>query len=175
MDILTFVLWIAAGLVVLLAGRRLFWLVAGLVAFLFATSVMGQLLGDSLLALIVGIAAGVVLAYLAIKFVKIVAYIMGGMAGAVALPAILSPLAIGSVYWLIALIGAAIGVALIAFAFDWGLIIVTALAGASAVVSTVDGRVPLGDIITIVAIIALVVVGIGAQRAQLKASETPAS
>jgi len=60
-------------------------------------------------------------------------------------------------------------------AFDWGLIIVTALAGASAAVSGVQRLITLGDVIAAVAFIALVIAGIGAQKVQLKGTEAPPS
>ena len=122
---------LVAGVLLLFYGKRLFWLAAALVAFLFGWQLFGNLLGPGL-SLVLAAVLGIVFAWLAVKFVKIAAYIVGFLAGAVALPFLMGIFGVES-WFILALIGGAIGLILVAVAFDWGLILITAWAGASAI------------------------------------------
>lgn len=148
-----------AGLLLLFFGKRLFWMAAGLVAFLFGYQLFGDLLGvwGSLL---VGVILGILFAWFSIKFIRLATYFLAFLAGAIALPFLMGSFGIEMSWLLLALIGGSIGLILVAVAFDWGLIFITAWAGASAVTFglqqwlTVDGT--LGTVIFLV----LMVVGI---------------
>lgn len=121
-----------AGILLLFFGKRLFWLAAALVAFLFGWQLFGNLLGPGW-SLIIAVVLGIVFAWLAIKFVKIVAYIVGFLAGAVALPFLVGIFGMDMSWFILAFIGGVIGLILVSVAFDWGLILITAWAGASAI------------------------------------------
>ena len=132
---------------------------AGLVAFLFGYQLFGDLFGVwwSLLA---GLVLGIIFAWLAIKFIKLATYFVAFLAGAIALPFLMGIFGVDMSWLLLALIGGSIGLILVAFAFDWGLILITAWAGASAITFglqqwfTLDGT--LGTVIFLV----LMVVGV---------------
>jgi hypothetical protein len=121
-----------AGLLLLFFGKRLFWLAAGLVAFLFGYQLFGNLFGVGW-SLLVGLILGVIFAWLSIKFIKMAAYFVAFLAGAIALPFLMGVFGIEMSWLVLAIIGGAIGLILVAVAFDWGLIVITAWAGASAV------------------------------------------
>ena len=68
--------------------------------------------------LIVAVIASAILAWLATKFIKIVGYIVGALAGAVGLPIFLGLFGIDWGWLLMALIGAVVGFLLMMFLFD---------------------------------------------------------
>ena len=168
MDWLSLILSIAAGVLLLFAGRRFFWLVAALVAFLFTINLFDVLFDVGWLGLILALVAGAVLAWLATKFVKTVGYFVGALAGAVGLPIFLGFFGIDWGWLLMALIGAVIGFVLMIFLFDWGLILLTAWAGANAVVGKVTGQWSLSDTIATILVIVLMAAGIYVQASQMK-------
>jgi hypothetical protein len=163
---------IVAGLLLLFAGRKFFWLAAGLAAFVFGMNLFQAMFKDvGLLGLIISVIGGVVLGWLAVKFIKMVGYIVGALAGAAALPLLLALFGITWNWLLMALIGALIGFLLVRFFFDWGLIIMTAWIGANSVVSSLNGMVKLGTFITSIGFLILMVAGILTQRAMLKSKK----
>lgn len=160
MELLPVVLSIVAGLVLLFAGRRFFWLAAALVAFLFTYSLFDELFGGGLLGLVVAIVLAAIFAWLAIKFIKIVGYIVGALAGAAGLPIFLSFIGLNPNWLLYALIGAVIGFVIMVLAFDWGLILLTAWLGANAVAGNINTFITLGATITMILLAILFVAGV---------------
>jgi hypothetical protein len=158
------ILALAAGLLLLFFGRRLFWLAAALIAFLFGWQLFGGWFDTGLSLVLAGI-LGIIFAWLAIRFIRIAAFIVGFLAGAFALP-ILVGFFIAEVSWfLLALTGGVIGVILVGAAFDWGLILITTWAGASAVSSWL-GSYELGEPFETVVFFGLLIVGIGWQASR---------
>jgi hypothetical protein len=150
---------LVAGALLLFYGKRLFWLAAALVAFLFGWQLFGNLFGPGLSLILAGV-LGIVFAWLAIKFVKIAAYIIGFLAGAVALPFLVGIFGLEMSWFILALIGGAIGLILVAVAFDWGLILITAWAGASAITFGLQNWVSLSGTFATVVFLVLMIVGI---------------
>ncbi len=171
MDWISLILSIAAGLLLLFAGRRFFWLAAALVAFLFTFNLFDNLFGGGWLGLILAVIAGGIFAWLATKFIKIVGYIVGALAGAVGLPIFLGFFGIDWGWLVPALIGAAIGFVLMLRLFDWGLILLTTWAGANAVTGMVNDRWTLGAAIASILFIVLFAAGIFVQSRDLKAKK----
>ncbi len=171
MDWISLILSIAAGLLLLFAGRRFFWLAAALVAFLFTFNLFDNLFGGGWLGLIVAVVAGAIFAWLATKFVKIVGYIVGALAGAVGLPIFLGLFGIDWSWLLTALIGAVLGFVLMFRLFDWSLILLTSWAGANAVTGMVNDRWALGAAIATILFIVLFAAGIFVQSRDLKAKK----
>ena len=169
MDWLSLILSVAAGLLLLFAGRRFFWLAAAMVAFLFTFNLFDNLFGGGWLGLIVAVVVGGVFAWLATKFIKIAGYIVGALAGAVGLPIFLNMFGINFGWLLMALIGAVVGFLLMIFLFDWGLILLTSWAGANAVTGMVAGRWTLSDTIATIIFIVLIAAGIYVQARQMRA------
>jgi hypothetical protein len=156
---------IALGCVVLFVGRNLFWLFIGLVGFIFGFELAGIWLADKAawLMLLIGILTGLAGAILAIVLER-VAFALAGFYASVYL-AIVLPGALGLPdmhVFLIILIGC-LGALLAALVMDWMIIILSALAGAVIIVSTLGtGPVP-GRI----AITALTIIGALVQRTLL--------
>ncbi len=150
---------LVAGVVLLFFGKRLFWLAAAMVAFLFGWQLFGDLLGPGW-SLILAVVLGILFAWLAIKFVRIAAYIVGFLAGAVALPLLMGTFGVDMSGFILAGIGGAIGLILVAVAFDWGLILITAWAGASAIAFALQNWVTLNGAFSTVVFLVLMIVGV---------------
>jgi hypothetical protein len=158
---------LVAGALLLFYGKRLFWLAAALVAFLFGWQLFGNLLGPGLSLILAGV-LGIVFAWLAIKFVEIAAYVIGFLAGAVALPFLVGIFGLEMSWFILALIGGAIGLILVAVAFDWGLILITAWAGASAITFGLQNWVSLSGTFATVVFLVLMIVGILWQASRMR-------
>jgi hypothetical protein len=144
MEMLEAILALVAGLVLVFAGKRFFWLAAGLAAFLFTWVVFETLFGGGWLAILTGLVVACVLGWLATKFIKWVGLFIGFAAGAVIFPFLLGLIGV-DLNWLIgALVGGVIGLILMHFLFDWGLIVLTALMGSSVVSNRLEGNFGLG-------------------------------
>ena len=157
---------LVVGVLLLFFGKRLFWLAAALVAFLFSWQLFGDLLGPGL-SLIIAVVLGIVFAWLAIKFIRIAAYLVGFLAGAVALPLLMGVFEVDMSGLFLAGIGGAIGLILVAVAFDWGLILITAWAGASAVVFGLQNWIELDDsLAATIVFFALLILGVGRQASR---------
>lgn len=123
-------------------GRKLFWLFVGLIGFAvgfhYATSVW-QLQSQLLL---IGLAAltGILGAVLAVFFQKIAVGLAGFAGGGyIALNLInLLGVRLDQLIWLPYLIGGIIGMLLLFFIFDWALIFISALAGASMIIQVLS-------------------------------------
>ena len=150
---------LVAGVLLLFYGKRLFWLAAALVAFLFGWQLFGNLLGPGLSLILAGV-LGIVFAWLAIKFVKIAAYIVGFLAGAVALPFLVGTFGFDMSRFFLYGIGGAIGLILVAVAFDWGLILITAWAGASAIIFGLQNWTSMSSTLATVVFLVLMIVGV---------------
>ncbi|MFC1923573.1 hypothetical protein ACFLY4_09840 [Chloroflexota bacterium] len=155
-----------AGVLLLFFGKRLFWLAAALVAFLFGWQLFGDLLGPGW-SLVLAVVLGIVFAWLAIKFIRFAAYIIGFLAGASALPLLVGAFGVDMRGLILAGIGGALGLILVAVAFDWGLSLITAWAGASAVVFGLQKWMELGDsLVATIIFFALLILGVGWQASR---------
>jgi hypothetical protein len=131
---ITAFLTLVLGILLLLFGRRLFWLfvaVAGFVAGLtFATQFMsGQ---PELVILLIAIIAGIIGAFLGIILEGLAILIAGFLAGGYLATTLVASLGLtlSAGYWVIYIIGGIVGLLMIASLFDWAIIILSALLGA---------------------------------------------
>ena len=148
------------GGALLLAGRKLFWLFVGAVGFVtglqLATSFWQ---GPEGLALVFGLIIGVIFALLAIFMQTITIGIAGFLAGGFILNAIAGMIGLDAGL-IIYIIGGLIGLALVIFLFDWAIITLSSLAGASLVVQAFLPEGGAGGIIfTVLLLIGVVVQG----------------
>ena len=158
---------LAVGVVVWLFGNRLWLLAAG----------VGALLGISLLRLFPGMADGFggflvvaglavalgVLGFIGKAFTKIIALVLGFLAGGAVALGFLDALglSLGFWDWIVAVIAGGIGALLFARFLDWGLIIFAALVGSVLVVRGIGALLPgLPGTLNGLAIIALTALGV---------------
>ncbi len=118
----------------LLAGRKLFWLFVGAVGFVTGLQLASNFWqGPETLALVLGLIIGVIFALLAIFLQTITIGIAGFLAGGYILNAMAVMFGLDA-GWIIYIIGGLIGLALVIFLFDWAIITLASLAGATLVV-----------------------------------------
>ncbi len=155
------------GIVVLIAGRKLFWLTIGAVGFITGILFVVLFLQiESLwIMLVFAVLAGVVGVVLAIFLQKLAVGIAGFLMGAYAFTWLTQNFIPGLAYldWLWFIIGGVIGGLLVTALFDVALIGLSAFVGAAMIVLAA----PLNQIFSLVLFIVLLVVGIGIQSRSL--------
>lgn len=126
------------GGALLIAGRKLFWLFVGAAGFVTGIQLATRFWqGPDLLAILVGLVVGVIFALLAIFLQALVIGIAGFLIGGYVLTVLAAMLGIdvaGVTTWIVYLIGGIIGLILVSFLFDWALITLSSLAGASLII-----------------------------------------
>jgi len=155
------------GGALLVAGRKLFWLFVGAAGFVTGmqlATVFSQ--SSEGLAIIIGLVIGVIFALLAIFLQRIAIAIAGFLAGGYILTALAVMLGLdtGALVWIVYVIGGIIGVILVSLLFDWALITLSSLAGASLVVQALFPQGATGGLIFII----LFIIGIVVQGSVLR-------
>jgi hypothetical protein len=153
------VISIILGGALLIAGRKLFWLFVGAAGFVAGLQLATQFWqGPEILAIVIGLVVGVIFALLAIFLQGVAIGVAGFLAGGYILTVLAGMLGLnqGAFSWIVYVIGGIIGVLLVVFLFDWALIILSSLAGASLIGQAL--LLPAG--IAGVIFLALVIVGV---------------
>jgi hypothetical protein len=168
------------GIVLLLLGRRLFWLFVGVAGFLVGMEIAQRFVaGPQGMKLLIAIAAGILGAVIAIFLQKaaiaIAGFVIGGYITVELLRAsALFPKALagiqGTAFSVPYIIGGIIGAVLLFVLFDWGLIVLSSLSGASLIVHSVTFQSRALPLLFAV----LVVVGIVVQARMKHPSHAPA-
>lgn len=131
------ILYVVIGILLLLLGRRLFWLFVGVVGFITGMNLATQYLaGESTwIILVAGLVAGLIGAVLAVLFQRIAVALAGFLAGSYLATYLLATLGVdmGQFAWIVSIIGGIIGAVLVFVLFDWALILLSSLVGASLV------------------------------------------
>ncbi|MCG8350421.1 MAG: DUF4203 domain-containing protein [Chloroflexales bacterium] len=160
------------GVAILFWGRRLFWLFVGGVGFAMGINLATRLLSGQAESTIIVIALvlGVLGALLAITVQRLAISVAGFFAGGYITLYLLNALSMstGPLDWLYALIGGIIGVFLISALFDWALIILSSITGAVLIMQTFT----LDPTLSAFLVLALTVLGIGAQSRMLRGGAT---
>ena len=151
------------GGALLLAGRKLFWLFVGAIGFVTGLQLAANFWqGPENLAIVFGLVVGVIFALLAIFLQTIAIGIAGFFAGGFILTTLASMLSMDTsgTFWIIYVIGGIIGLVVVIYLFDWAVITLSSLAGASLLVQAfVPQSGPGGVIFAILVIIGVVVQG----------------
>jgi len=128
------------GGALLIAGRKLFWLFVGAAGFITGIQLATRFWqGSGLVAIIVGLVIGVIFALLAVFLQAIVIGIAGFLTGGYVLTVLAGMIGLdvtGVTSWIIYILGGVIGVILVSFLFDWALITLSSLAGASLIIQS---------------------------------------
>jgi hypothetical protein len=125
------------GSALLVAGRKLFWLFVGAAGFITGMQLATRFTQSSEgLTIIIGLVIGLIFAVMAIFLQRIAIAIAGFLAGGYILTALAGMMGVdtGPLVWIIYVIGGIIGVILVSLLFDWALVTLSSLAGASLVV-----------------------------------------
>src|SRR5881392_361586 len=158
------------GIVILLFGRKLFWLCVAAVGFAAGVEIAPHLVNEpsSLMALIIALVLGLIGALLALFLQKIAIAVLGFLAGGKLAGAIAAAFLVHYAQYstIIFAVGGLVGAILLLVLFDWALIIVSSLIGAHLIQSAIVLP-PSGSTIVF---IGLAVVGIVVQAASFRRS-----
>jgi hypothetical protein len=160
------------GAALLLAGRKLFWLFIGIVGFITGVQLAARFWGGpEWTAIVIGIVVGLLFALLAVFIEALAIGIAGFLVGGFVLTTFTNSLGFtdGLLFWLFFAIGGMIGLLLVMFLFDWALIVLSSLAGASLVVQALFAEGGPGGL----AFIGLFLLGLIIQGVVLLREETP--
>lgn len=139
------------GAALLLAGRKLFWLFVGAAGFLTGVQLATRFWqGPDLLALIVGLVIGVIFALLAVFLQALVIGIAGFLIGGYILTVLASMFGMDlgdAMTWVVYGVGGLVGLILVSILFDWAIITLSSLAGASLIVQSFFSQGGTGGII----------------------------
>jgi len=164
---------ILVGALLLLFGRRLFWLFVAAMGFIVGTTLANEWFGNEsagvflVIALVLGILGAIVSLFLQRLVVGIAGFFAGGY--------VLHTLAVGWGFamsaWIPFLIGGVLGAILLMVVFDWALIALSAMTGATLIIENVHPQ----GVGSGLLFIALLVLGVIVQTRQLSRSTTQTS
>lgn len=168
------ILSVVIGAVVLLFGRKLFWLCVAAIGFAAGVTLASHLVNEPtpLLQLTFAILLGFIGALLALFLQKLAIGLAGFLAGgrlAVGLVATFMT-QYASYYWLTFIIGGLIGAILLLMLFDWALIFISSLIGAHLIASAITLP-PTGAVLLFTALLLL---GVLIQTASMRRTRLPA-
>jgi hypothetical protein len=156
------------GGLVLFLGRQLYWLFVGLAGFVLGLSLTSRYLsGQSdwvviLLALGAGVLGAILATFLQTVAIGVAGFIVGGYVLTTLLE--IFNLGFGRGESLIYVIGGVLGALLLLVIFDWALIVLSSLAGATLIIRTVQ----FDPLISALAFLGLIILGIAAQASVLQ-------
>ncbi len=169
---MTSIIQFILGLIILIAGRKLYWLFVGIVGFMLGISLATMFFASEselarlAIALIVGVIGAVLAQFVQRLAVGLAGFIAGGyvlvsifefLGGVISVPG-------APAYWVLFSIGGLVGGLLVAALFDWALIVLSSLAGASLMV---QAFIQPGWVQLFIYVL-LLVLGIGLQGAGLR-------
>jgi len=141
------------GLLLVFAGRNLFWLCVGIVGFLVGVQCAEMLgLPDSWMELLMALSLGCLGAALTVSFEWfMLIFGMGFLGGGYLLMRIFPSEAQQDPHvWLVFVVGGIVGMCLMVIALDWTMIMISSLLGAMLIVSAVFGPPPFRDILFVI-------------------------
>jgi len=163
-------IYIVAGGLLLIFGRKLFWLFVAVVGFLLGVTYVPELFPNQpeSVILIISLIVGMLGALLTSLLQKIAVAAAGLFAGGYIAYYLLQTLAANAdrYQWAAIIAGAIIGGLLAGSMFDWGLIILTSASGATLIAQGSDFGMPISGIVFVI----LFIVGLFAQI-NIKANE----
>jgi len=130
------------GVLLVFAGRNLFWLCVGISGFLVGGQCAASLgYSNGWVALLIAVALGCLGALLAISFEWLMVVVgVGFLGGGYLLMNLFPPAAGQETYsWLIFVVGGIVGTCLMVIIFDWTLIIISSLLGATLIANAFHG------------------------------------
>jgi hypothetical protein len=168
------VLGVVVGLVLLLYGRRLYWLLVAAIGFLTGLALAPRFLAGQpewviLAAALLLALVGTVLAVVAQKLaIAVIGFLAGGAAGVL----LLRILGIRGdlLVWIVYLIAGVVGLILVLGLFEWGLILISSLAGAILIVEGAEKSIPLSQGLACAVIIGVALIGVLVQASWVGAS-----
>jgi hypothetical protein len=162
---------VLVGAALLFLGRRLFWLYVACVGFVVGTMLGTEWFGGKPdgLTLVIALAVGVIGAIVSIFLQRLVVAIAGFLAGGYLLHTLAFGLKYESLVWIAFLIGGIIGTVLVLALFDWALIFLSVLTGATVIAQNVGVNGSTSALVFLV----LLILGVVVQARQLTRPPPP--
>ncbi len=130
-----------AGVLLLFAGRRLFWVSVACVGFLVAYryALVSGVSGPSWIAWVLPLGIGLIGALVALVYQKVAVVLIGFMIGGLIVTDMAHCLGVqgGNFTWFFLLAGALTGAVAMLIVFDWALIVFSSLSGAFVIVPSI--------------------------------------
>ena len=163
------IIYLIAGSLLLLFGRKLFWLFVAVVGFLVGITYIPEILPGQAEVVILSISliSGLLGALLAVLLQKFAVGLAGLVAGGYVTYYILQmiTLNVGNYQWLAITAGALLGAVMAGSMYDWALVFVTSASGAVVITQNLPVNMPISAVI----LVGLFIIGIIAQaRMKLK-------
>ncbi len=159
---------IVIGGILILFGRKLFWLYVAACGFVVGLTIATRLFSGlpEWLGLVIGLAAGVLGALLAVFFQSLAIAVGGFLAGGFIAVTIVEGFGLGGAafFWVAVLLGGVIGAMLMVTIFDWALIALSCLLGSSLIVPVFQ----LPRTAALVVWLGLLVLGIAVQAGMMR-------
>ena len=161
-------LQIILALVLLLLGRRLYWAVVGAFGFIAATQwALANLQGQPEWAILaIGLAVGIIGAFAAIYLRMIGIGLAGFFGGAILVSGLLSLFGVpqDNLFTIFTIIGGILGIFLMFYLFDWAVILLSSISGAS----ILTNQITTNDVPKIIVIFVIALIGVLLQSQDLK-------
>ncbi|MFH1093965.1 MAG: DUF4203 domain-containing protein [Candidatus Omnitrophota bacterium] len=162
------IVYIILGIMLLMLGRKLFWLFSGAIAFIFGVEFIPLFLhGQSQYVIwIIALVLSIIAIILAFVIQKIGLGIAGFMAGGYVAMSIVNELKVDIAWlpWVLFAAGGIMGIVLTLVLFDWALIVLSSLSGAFLIVHVIGFSLH----VTKILFVFLVAIGIAAQATVTK-------
>jgi len=159
---------IAAGLLLVFFGRKLFWIFVGIVGFLVGIRFGSELARGQpeIMLLLIAVGIGLVGAILAVVLERVAIALAGALSGGLLALRVAEILGVATAptSWVTFLIGAVLAAVLVSLLFDWALIVLSALMGATLLAEAV----PLNQSMELLAVALLAMAGILVQARLLR-------
>lgn len=160
-----FIINLILGLGLLLSGRKLFWIFVAAAGFFAGVEITARYWkGPEWLSIVVGVVLGILFALLAMGLKTLAISIAGFFLGGSALLSLATAFGYERGIFVLYIIGGVLGVIFISVFFDWALISISSLAGASIIAQTLDISSPVAGFV----FICLLVIGVVVQSNDLQ-------
>ncbi len=161
------------GAALLVTGRKLFWFFVGAIGFVIGVELTSRFWQgrSEVLMIIVGLGVGLIFALLAIFLQSVAIGAAGFFGGGYVLLGLAAFFGLdrGALTWIAFVLGGVLGVILVGVLFDWAVITLSSLAGASMIVGALNLERITGGVILLI----LFVIGVAVQGAALRREKHP--
>jgi hypothetical protein len=170
------ILMLVLGIILLLFGRRAFWLFVAVAGFIAGITFVTQFMSGQpeLVLLLIAIIAGIIGAFLGIVLewvaILIAGFLAGGYLATTLVTSIGLTLSVG--YGVIYIIGGVIGLILVAALFDWAIILLSVLLGAEMIMPFLSISAPAYWLVFLGLLIVGIVVQVGIWRRRYPVKRT---
>jgi hypothetical protein len=161
LETLTPAVSLVLGAILLILGRKLFWIFVGAIGFLVGFNLAAQYLSEQSIwvILLIAVVAGIIGSVLAVVLQRVAILVAGFLAGGYLTVSLLQMLEINvplseGIAWLPYVMGGILGAVLLFLLFDWALILLSSLAGATLITPVIN---PEPEMETVVFVIVLLV------------------